>query len=130
MAFHVSVATGVFYWAKGGAMKYSDKLKDPRWQARRLEILTRDEFSCKRCYSEDDVLNVHHLKYLLGLEPWEYCDDDLITLCQACHKAVSQYRLPEEEIKNPWITYDRMKKRLCIDGYRGSILELCNSISL
>jgi 5-methylcytosine-specific restriction endonuclease McrA len=28
---------------------YGDKLKDPRWQKRRLEIFKRDEWTCQQC---------------------------------------------------------------------------------
>ena len=30
-------------------MGYSEKLKDPRWQKKRLEILERDNFRCQYC---------------------------------------------------------------------------------
>jgi len=28
-------------------LTYSEKLKDPRWQKKRLEILSRDNFTCE-----------------------------------------------------------------------------------
>lgn len=66
-------------------MKYSEKLKDPRWQKKRLEIFQRDEFMCVRCFDGENTLSVHHCAYEKGKEPWEYDDDDLLTLCQNCH---------------------------------------------
>lgn len=66
--------------------EYSDKLKDPRWQKRRLDILNRDEWVCQRCYSENKTLTVHHLCYMPHLEPWEYPNKLLITLCVDCNK--------------------------------------------
>ena len=66
-------------------MKYSDKLKDPRWQKKRLEIFQRDEFRCVRCFDEENTLSIHHCAYEKGKEPWEYNNDDLLTLCQNCH---------------------------------------------
>jgi 5-methylcytosine-specific restriction endonuclease McrA len=115
-------------------MNYSEKLKDPRWQSRRFEIFNRDDFECRRCYSANDILNVHHLRYFTGLEPGEYSDKDLTTLCQPCHEAVYRLDLPEEEINNPWITYERMKKKIPVDlspyGYEGVVFELCNILSL
>ena len=34
---------------------------------------------------EQIVLHVHHTLYILDKLPWEYKDDDLITLCHSCH---------------------------------------------
>ena len=65
-------------------MNYSDKLKDPRWQRKRLEILNRDNFSCSECEDASTQLQIHHKKYY-G-EPWEADNSDLITLCEHCHK--------------------------------------------
>lgn len=67
-------------------MTYSQKLKDPRWQKKRLEIMQRDEFSCQICHSKVDTLNVHHRHYIVGREPWDYPSELLVTLCQPCHK--------------------------------------------
>lgn len=64
-------------------MTYGEKLKDPRWQKKRLEILNRDEFKCRACQSKTDTLHVHHLKYTD--EPWDAADVDLVTLCDVCH---------------------------------------------
>lgn len=63
---------------------YSDKLKNPKWQKRRLQIMERDSFECKCCYSAQKELNVHHFNY--SKEPWDSEDFELITLCKDCHK--------------------------------------------
>jgi hypothetical protein len=65
---------------------YSDKLKDPRWQRKRLEILQRDDFACRYCRSKDNTLHVHHKLYRKGKMPWDYEDDVFVTLCESCHK--------------------------------------------
>lgn len=65
---------------------YSEKLRDPRWQKKRLEILQRDQFTCVSCVDIESELHVHHGYYAKGLEPWEYPDDTLWTLCNRCHK--------------------------------------------
>lgn len=77
-------------------MKYSEKLKDPRWQKKRLEILERDEWMCTKCFDSENTLVVHHLKYERGKDPWECDDKYLITLCQSCHDAEYETR-PEYE---------------------------------
>ena len=70
------------------AKTYWEKLQDPRWQRKRLEILQRDEFTCLKCGSTKDTLHVHHGYYERNTEPWEYPDDSLHTLCECCHSQV------------------------------------------
>lgn len=67
---------------------YAEKLKDPRWQKKRLEILERDGWKCRRCQNKDDTLNVHHLIYEAKKAPWEYPPALLISLCTKCHDDV------------------------------------------
>jgi hypothetical protein len=67
-------------------MAYSDLLKDPKWQKKRLHILKRDKWTCKCCGSKDKTLHVHHFTYQTGKKPWEYPDDNFITLCYSCHE--------------------------------------------
>jgi 5-methylcytosine-specific restriction endonuclease McrA len=70
-------------------MNYSEKLRDPRWQRKRLEIMNRDSFHCLCCnHSVSKPLNVHHLYYEKGFDPWEYDDDSLVTLCDDCHEII------------------------------------------
>jgi len=42
---------------------YYAKLKDPRWQKRRLQIFNRDKWTCRICGSTTDTLHVHHIAY-------------------------------------------------------------------
>lgn len=71
-------------------MTYKEKLKDPRWQKKRLEIMQRDGFQCKGCGSKNKTLNVHHIRYFKN--PWEGPDIYKITLCEDCHKQNSRMR--------------------------------------
>lgn len=64
-------------------MTYGQKLKDPRWQKKRLKILERDEFTCTICGDDKNTLHVHHEKYI-G-DPWEVEDKYLKTVCETCH---------------------------------------------
>lgn len=66
-------------------MDYQEKLKDPRWQKKRLEILNRDSFTCKRCDNKEKPLHVHHIFYSKKTDPWEIDNGFLITLCEDCH---------------------------------------------
>lgn len=65
---------------------YSDKLRDPRWQKKRLEVFNRDRFRCVICGDDKTQLQVHHLKYLPGRDPWDYPLELLETRCQPCHE--------------------------------------------
>lgn len=67
-------------------MNYSEKLKDPRWQKKRLEILERDNWACQRCEDIKSTLVVHHRDYIKDKDPWDYPNDLLITLCEGCHQ--------------------------------------------
>ena len=74
-------------------MNYKEKLKDPRWIRRRREIMERDNHRCMICGEDSLLLNVHHLRYRKGAEPWEYDDCELVTLCEDCHKMVHDNNL-------------------------------------
>lgn len=73
---------------------YSKKLKDPRWQKKRLAILQRDNWTCHRCKNTEQTLNVHHLKYFYERDPWDINDKYLVTLCESCHEH-ERYAKPE-----------------------------------
>jgi len=66
--------------------KYYEKLKDPRWQKVRLQVFERDEWACVVCGNKTKPLNVHHVAYFQGMEPWEVPRGFLVTLCESCHK--------------------------------------------
>jgi len=69
---------------------YADRLKDPRWQKRRLEILQRDGWACHGCDATTRTLHVHHKYYRANSEPWDYPDSALVTLCEDCHAVESE----------------------------------------
>jgi len=70
---------------------YAEKLKDPRWQKKRIEILERDKWVCQNCGDDSTTLHVttlhvHHTCYKAHINPWDYKEELLITLCENCHK--------------------------------------------
>lgn len=105
---------------------YSEKLKDPRWQKKRLEIFQRDKFTCQSlgCGSTEKTLHIHHLIYQKGLEPWEYNEKFLLTLCEDCHADI-ELRQPEQcdnllqyfkaNLKDPFI------RQCCVELFAKSI---------
>jgi hypothetical protein len=78
-------------------MTYAEKLRDPRWQKKRLEILGRDGFACCLCGDKETELHVHHKKY--NGDPLEANNKELETLCKHCHLLVEQLK-KEVQINN------------------------------
>lgn len=74
-------------------MTYAEKLRDPRWQKRRLEILQRDDFTCRYCKDNETELHIHHLTY--SKNPWDTDEDNLITLCKHCHYIIEDCKAAE-----------------------------------
>lgn len=70
---------------------YNSKLQSPEWKEKRNYILKRDGYKCTMCGSTHN-LQVHHKYYIKHqgkyIEPWDYSDDALITLCARCHYRV------------------------------------------
>ncbi len=69
-------------------MDYKEQYLDPRWQRKRLEILNRDNFTCRGCKSTSKTLNVHHLYYIKDRDVWDYLDSCYETVCNDCHKDI------------------------------------------
>ncbi len=42
------------------------------------------------CGDKNNPLHIHHKRYINDNLPWEYQDDDLITLCEYCHKWIER----------------------------------------
>lgn len=75
----------VVWQTRENFISYSDLCDDPRWHEKREKILKRDDYICQLCGIQCDDVVAHHKIYRNGLNPWEYPDDDLITLCRDCH---------------------------------------------
>ena len=74
------------------AKTYTSKLKNPKWQKKRLEILNRDNFTCRYCKDTETELQIHHLKYT-EVQPHLEPSENLITLCCDCHTLISKAEL-------------------------------------
>lgn len=71
---------------------YSDLLNTEEWRNKRLKIIKRDNCRCVYCGNRFH-LHVHHKYYSaypngVLVDPWNYPDDALITLCAYCHQRV------------------------------------------
>ena len=65
---------------------YSDLLRSPMWQKKRLEVMQAKGFACEICGNTEQMLHVHHKEYFKGNEPWEYDNKQLVVLCKHCHE--------------------------------------------
>lgn len=83
-------------------LTYTEQLKDPRWQKKRLEILNRDSFTCQLCGDTKTFLHVHH-KIYCNSQPWDIDNVHLITCCEHCHKLLELIKNKDEwgiDLKN------------------------------
>jgi hypothetical protein len=67
-------------------MTYTEQLRHPYWQRKRLEVLEDAGFKCENCGDAEKTLHVHHKKYVKGRKAWEYEREELAALCEDCHK--------------------------------------------
>jgi hypothetical protein len=88
---------------------YGEKLRDPRWQKKRLKILNRDKWICQICEDESKILHVHHIFYDGSNNPWDCMDESLITLCLDCHE--NEHEAYKQAIIN-------LKKTMVIAGIK------------
>lgn len=70
--------------------QYSELLKHPKWQEKRLRVLEAAGFQCSSCGDKEKTLHVHHGYYERGKKPWEYDDETLHVLCEDCHEATQE----------------------------------------
>ncbi|RYD80508.1 MAG: HNH endonuclease [Sphingobacteriales bacterium] len=76
-------------------------LFDPRWKVKRKQILERDNYKCRICGNSEGHLSVHHKQYHFikrlqkHLDPWDYVDKLMITVCESCHnRGHHKYKVP------------------------------------
>jgi 5-methylcytosine-specific restriction endonuclease McrA len=80
---------------------YGEKLFDPRWLEKKKRILARDNNRCVICGKSNGKLCIHHKQYHFikrletHVEPWNYEDKYLVTLCESCHnRGHYRYQVP------------------------------------
>lgn len=72
---------------------FLDSYRSTQWQEKKNKILTRDNYTCAICGKHGDehtLMHVHHLTYknCKNHHAWDCPDEDLVTLCEDCHKKV------------------------------------------
>lgn len=108
-------------------MKYKLQLLTEEWKIKRLSILQRDKFKCRKCGSKNK-LHVHHKIYEKGLMAWEAENKNLITLCFLCHEAehakkpISSFFIKKIKTKNTKI--DKLKNKINLEMKKSRIQQL------
>lgn len=62
--------------------------KSAKWKRKRAAILKRDGYTCQRCKRYGRTVEatvVHHIKHADEYPELAYVDDNLVSLCDACH---------------------------------------------
>jgi hypothetical protein len=67
-------------------MTYAQQLKHPNWQRVRLQMLEAANWKCEECSASEQMLHVHHKRYVKGRMAWEYSHAELQVLCADCHE--------------------------------------------
>lgn len=87
---------GIRTGTKWTAESYKKYRETDMFKQKREQVLSRDGYKCKICGTGKNLL-VHHITYRrLGNEPLE----DLITLCESCHKKIHSKDLQHKEENN------------------------------
>ncbi len=68
-----------------GYLPYEEQLVDKRWKDFREKVLNHNGKKCENCGSLHN-LQIHHPRYIEGHYAWEYGIDDVVVLCEKCHK--------------------------------------------
>ena len=76
-----------------GQRNYIEKLRDPRWQRRRLAVLERAGWRCEGCGTNHVNLQIHHGFYERDADPWDYPDGALFCVCDSCHERAEAVRI-------------------------------------
>lgn len=105
---------------------YAEKLRDPRWQRLRLEVMESARWECSSCGDSDKELQVHHPAYRKGAEPWEYEAAELLCLCAKCHKETEAGKIVFSEMllnSRSTALYSNLQ-RMCIDEAIDSFAQM------
>ena len=69
--------------------EYEKLLRSDYWKGYSYSLIKERNFTCQDCgrrfYNERNKLQVHHLVYR-DISPWSYNPDEVVVLCERCHK--------------------------------------------
>lgn len=94
--------------------EYERLLKSDYWKGYSYSLIKERNFTCEDCgrsfYNERNKLQVHHLVYR-DVNPWSYRPEEVIVLCEDCHK--KRHGIPTESAEStlysqkPWGEYNK-----------------------
>ena len=94
--------------------EYERLLKSDYWKGYSYSLIKERNFTCEDCgrsfYNERNKLQVHHLVYR-DVNPWSYRPEEVIVLCEECHK--KRHGIPTESAEStsysqkPWGEYNK-----------------------
>lgn len=84
-------------WKGGISTKQASFYASDNWQKKRFEIMNKDQFICAICGKEakktKNTFNVHHIIPLSVSWELRLEDNNLITLCEECHKTTFNHEI-------------------------------------
>ncbi len=75
-----------------------------RWKKKRKEILRRDGYLCQLCKrygKQTEAVTVHHIKHADEYPELAFSDDNLVSLCNACHNKQHPEKAGSTKNTNP-----------------------------
>jgi 5-methylcytosine-specific restriction endonuclease McrA len=85
--------------------------KSREWKCKRREVLKRDNYECQRCKRDGGysrATTVHHKKHLDKYPELALADENLESLCEACHNKEHPEKLKTPEVnRREHITSER-----------------------
>lgn len=83
--------------------EYHRLLQSDYWKGYSYSIIKERNFTCEDCGAqfpgERNKLQVHHLVYR-DIMPWSYKPEELLVLCESCHKKRHGIEYPKDEIND------------------------------
>lgn len=70
---------------------YSEQLDTPQWKAFREFIFVVRGHKCEVC-GKPTKLQIHHLHYVANRFAWEYLPNDVIVVCNDCHRNIHKIK--------------------------------------
>jgi len=77
---------------QGGKSKNVHSITSPQYKRWRMDVFTRDNFTCQGCGIRGCYLEAHHIKSWAKYPELRYKLDNGVTLCLECHKLTDNYK--------------------------------------
>ena len=81
--------------------EYQKLLQSDYWKGYSYSLIKERDFTCEDCgrrfFNERHKLQVHHLVYR-DVNPWSYSPDEVVVLCEDCHK--KRHGIVTEPVQN------------------------------